>query len=293
MANLVKKISMKGKKGDLIHIPMPTRGDPSAKAAFTAVTIQQALESEKTVTIDQHWEYSKLIEDIADLQALNSMRKFYVDDAGYALAKRLDTHLIRLGACTNGSTVTAGVAATTTNNVYAEGYIGGDGTTAYTSASTGNASALTDAAIRRTIQRLDDADAPMEARYIVIPPSARNTLMGLARFTEQAFTGESGGGNTIRNGQIGDIYGMPVYVTSNADTPNVASGTKPRAVLIFQRDAFVLAEQQTIRTQKQYKQEYLADLLTSDMVFGTQILRNSTTSGAGDEATAFALIVPA
>jgi N4-gp56 family major capsid protein len=180
MANLVKKMSMKGKKGDVIHIPMPTRSDPVKKAAYTAVTLQADTESEKTVTIDQHWEYSKLIEDIADKQALSSMRKFYTDDAGYALARRLDSSLIRLGRRTNGSTVTSDSANTATTGVYAEAYVGGDGTTGYTSASV-NASALTDAAIRRTIQRLDDADAPMEDRYLVVPPSSRNTLMGLSR----------------------------------------------------------------------------------------------------------------
>ena len=44
--------------------------------------------------IDQHWEYSRLIEDITSVQALSSMRKFYTQDAGYALATRVDADLI-------------------------------------------------------------------------------------------------------------------------------------------------------------------------------------------------------
>jgi len=47
------------------------------------------------------------------------------------------------------------------------------------------------------------------------PPSSRNTLMGLARYTEQAFVGN---GDAIRNGEIGNLYGIPVFVTFNADT---------------------------------------------------------------------------
>jgi hypothetical protein len=39
MANLVSKMSFKGKKGDTLHIPKPTRGAASAKAASTAVTL--------------------------------------------------------------------------------------------------------------------------------------------------------------------------------------------------------------------------------------------------------------
>ena len=38
MAPLVKKMTMKGKKGDLIHIPKPVRGAAFAKQESTAVT---------------------------------------------------------------------------------------------------------------------------------------------------------------------------------------------------------------------------------------------------------------
>lgn len=283
MANLVKKLAVKGKKGDVVHIPMPYRGSANAKAAATAVTIQQSLEGEKTVTIDQHYEYSRLIEDIAEIQALSSFRKFYTEDAGYALAKQVDSALIQLGRQSGG-------VSTATTAVYANGYKGDDGTTAYTSA-TPNSANLADAAIRRTIQRLDDADADMGDRYLVVPPSQRNALMGIARYTEQAFVGETGSGNTIRNGKIGDLYGVEVFVSSNCDTA-LGSGS-PRVALMFHKDAFCLAEQLAVRVQTQYKQEYLSTLLTADTLYGVQILRNSSTVTNPDAATAFALVVPA
>ena len=40
-----------------------------------------------------HFEYSRLIEDIVSVQADDSLRAFYTDDAGYALAKKVDTFL--------------------------------------------------------------------------------------------------------------------------------------------------------------------------------------------------------
>jgi len=46
-----------------------------------------------------------------------------------------------------------------------------------------------------------------------------------------------------------------------------------RAVLIFQKEALTLFEQQRPRTQTQYKQEYLADLFTADIIFDTGVLR--------------------
>jgi hypothetical protein len=80
-------MAFKGKKGDTLHIPKPTRGDASLKTAETQVTLIAATETEVQVLINKHYEYSRLIEDIVEVQALASLRKFYTDDAGYALSK--------------------------------------------------------------------------------------------------------------------------------------------------------------------------------------------------------------
>ena len=86
LANIVKKMSVTGKKGDIFHIPAPVRGDAHVKASATAVTIQNATEGEVQVAIDKHYEYSRIIEDITETQALSSLRNFYTSDAGYAHA---------------------------------------------------------------------------------------------------------------------------------------------------------------------------------------------------------------
>ena len=288
-ANLVKRMNYKGKKGDTVHVPSPTRGSASAKAASTAVTLIAATENEVQVLIDKHYEYSRLIEDIVEVQALSSLRSFYTEDAGYALARQVDTDLIRLGRSFNGATV--GTNDYATSNTTTKAYIGSDGTTAYNS-TTSNAAALTDAAIRRTIQRLDDNDVPMDGRFFIIPPSSRNTLMGLARYTEQAFVGEAGSNNTIRNGEIGNLYGMPVFVTSNADTGAGNSGAD-RICLMGHRDSMVLVEQVGIRSQTQYKQEYLATLYTADTLYGVKAMRTSGSAGVATSSSAYALAVPA
>jgi N4-gp56 family major capsid protein len=258
MANLVSKMSFKGKKGDTLHIPKPTRGNASVKASEAQVTLQAATETEVQVLVNKHYEYSRLIEDITEVQALSSLRKFYTGDAGYALAKQVDTDLIQLGRDAQGGNGTI---------AYDKAVIGGDGSTLYTGA---NESAITDAGIRKVIQTLDDADVPMDGRVLVLPPVARNVMMGLARFTEQAFVGEVGGNNTIRNGEIGNVYGVKVYVSTNCET---ATGDA-RIGMMFHKDAFVLAEQMGVRSQTQYKQEYLATLFTSDMLYGVKELRD-------------------
>jgi len=289
LANIVMKMNFKGKKGDVVHIPAPTRGNASAKAASTAVTLIADTETEVQVAINKHFEYSRFIEDIVEAQALNSLRQFYTADAGYALARQVDTSLIQLGRVANGGS---------TGAQYGSAFIGGDGTTTFdytANTNTGNASALTDAAIRRTIQRLDDNDTPMDGRFFIIPPSSRNTLMGLARYTEQAFVGN---GNAIRNGEIGQLYGIPVYTSSNADSASATaafptSGTAiARVCLMGHKDAMVLVEQVGIRSQTQYKQDYLATLFTSDTLYGVAALRSAATTGAALSSSMFALVVP-
>jgi N4-gp56 family major capsid protein len=275
MANLVTKIDHRGKKGDTINIPAPYRGSASAKSEDTQVTVIAHADTNLQVSIDQHWEYSRVIEDVVEMQSLPSLRKFYTDDAGYALSTRVDTSLLAQVATWQGGTA------------YSKAVLGGDGTTDWTD---GNGSALTDAGIRAGIQRLDEADVPMDYRYFVIGPSSRNTMMGIDRFTQEAFVGERGSQNTIRNGRIGNVYGVEVYVSNNL--PGIGTGSDEFANPMFHKDALVLAEQMGIRVQTQYKQEYLGDLFTADTLYGVLNLRPNASDDANIPGAGIALVTP-
>lgn len=256
LATLIRKLQVKGKRGDSIKLPKPTRGSASSKAANTIVTTLVASGGASvTINLTAHYEYSRLIEDIAETHALASMRKFYTDDAGYALAVQKDTVIFEAARTLNG-----GDGAST----WTGGVIAGDGTTAFVDAAgNANATAITDAGIRRVIQVLDDNNLPMNDRFLVVPPVARRVMMGLARFTEQAFVGD---GKTIRNGKLGDVYGVSVHVSSNCPAPSGA--TTAKVGLLAHRDALILADVLGPRVQTQYKQEYLSTLLTADTIFG-------------------------
>ena len=257
LANLVKKMSMTGKKGDTIHIPKPIRGVATAKSAKTAVTIQADTEEQVLISIDQHFEYSRMIEDIVEAQALSSLRQFYTGDAGYALAKQVDDSLFTLGKSfgdgdgsdwTNSATfipTTTGLAA------YA-----GAGTTA----------AFNDNAFRALIQKMDDADVPMDNRAFVVPPSLRNAIMGVERYVSSDFVD----GRGVQNGKIGNLYGVDVFVTSNCP---LTHSTTVKAAFLVHKDTMVMAEQQGIRSQTQYKQEFLGTLYTADTLYGVKTLR--------------------
>ncbi len=265
VANVVTKLNHKGKKGDTIHIPVPSRGSASAKAANTQVTLSAATNSVVNVSLDKHYEYSKLIEDIAEVQALASMRKFYTDDAGYALAKQVDSDLIDLGEGFQ--------SGATTDGSYTTAYIG-SGTTLWSGS---NEADLDDDGLRALILVLDNADVPMDNRSLIVPPVCANDLLGINRFTEQAYIGS---GDALKTGKIGQIYGVDVFISTNCDTVGSGGGTgssgggTERVGILMHKDALVLAEQVGVRSQTQYKQEYLGDLFTSDTIYGVKELRN-------------------
>ena len=266
LANLVNKMSMRGKKGDTVHIPKPTRGTAAAKAANTAVTIQADTETEVVVSIDQHWEYSRLIEDIVETQALASLRRFYTQDAGYALAKKVDDVLFTLGQAFGD-----GASDWTHSNSY---FIDAStGLTAYAEDTVTTSDVFTDDGFRKLIQLMDDADVPMDGRKFVIPPSLRNAIMGTTRYTSSDFVD----GRGVQTGLIGSLYGIDIFVSSNCPVIETATantaGDAIKAALLFHTDTMVLAEQLGVRSQTQYKQEYLSTLYTADTLFGVKTVR--------------------
>ena len=270
LANLVKKMSMTGKKGDTIHIPKPTRGTANAKVENQAVTVQNAVETEVTVTINKHFEYSRLIEDITEAQALASLRQFYTGDAGYALAKQVDDDLFALGKSFGDGDGSDWVHS----NVYYND--ASTGTTLYAVDTVTTSDVFTDAFFRDMVQKMDDQDTPMDGRFLAIPPSLRNAIMGIDRYVSSDFVD----GRGVVNGKIGNLYGIDIYVTSNCPTIETAAenaaGDAIRGAILGHKDTMVMAEQQGVRSQTQYKQEFLGTLYTADRLYGTQVLRPET-----------------
>jgi len=75
------------------------------------------------------------------------------------------------------------------------------------------------------------------------------------------------------------LYGVDIYVTSNVpeiEAAEAATNVSTQGAILAHRDTMVLAEQMGVRTQTQYKQEYLADLMTADTLYGVQTLRPET-----------------
>ena len=266
MSPLVKKMSMTGKKGDKIHVPKPIRGAASAKVQDTAVNIQANVEQELEIEINRHFEYSRFIEDIVEVQALNSLRQFYTEDAGYQLALTVDTDLMNCGTGFGDGTLDlaapTGADWVNSNSYY---FNAAAGLSAFAASTVATGDNFTDVGFREAIKLLDDANVPMEDRCLIIPPAARKTVMGIERYVSSDFRDD----RTVKSGLIGNVYGVDIYVSSNCPTIE----TNVRGALFFHKDAIIHAEQMNVRSQTQYKQEYLSTLYTADTLYGVQVYR--------------------
>lgn len=292
LANLVDNMDHTGKYGDTVHIPTSTRGTaaqyfstPGAAVTFTAPTM-----NEFTITINQWWVHGKQLPDLVEKQSLPSMRRFLVNDMSYSLALAVDSYLHDSVAAVlaGGSAVSSGAKAS------GGSVIGGDGTTAWNpgaNTNTGNGTDLTDDGIRRVMQTLDDLDVPGDDRFWVVPPVSKRKLLGIPRFTEQAFVGEPGDSNSIRNGYVGNLYGTPVYVSSNCSSFNATDGsTAYRQVVYAHQSAMILVNQIKPRVQAQYKVEFLSDAIVADVAFGAAVVRTENTASLD---RGLSIIVPA
>jgi len=268
VANNITSLDHSDKIGGVVHLPSPTRSAASNiyGAQGSAISFTVATENQFTITLNQHWVNGKQFPDIAEKQALPSYRRFITDDLGYSLAVATDAYLWATARTFAGAAADAGAV------------IGGDGTTLWSPTVNGNGTALTDAGIRRIIQSLDDNDVPGTERFLIVPPVEKNRLMGNSRYTEQAFVGEVGSQNTIRTGLIGNVYGIPVFVSTNS--PSVVQGTGTfRLVMLAHKDSMVLVTQIKPRVQSQYKLEYLSDVIVADTAFGAaKVLTENTVS---------------
>jgi len=259
---ICKHFPMQGKKGDVLHVPDLSNLTTNAKVANTQVTLQSPTETEFTMTINQHQETSFVVEDITAAQSQYNLRSEYTKKAGYAIAQKIDTDILAQYA-----------------NL-ASSVIGGDGATAWAAALAGNGTDLTDIGIRQMIQTLDDANVPQNDRCLIIPPSQKNVIAGITRFSEYLNTGKEAtavGGKLMGGGMAdawGELYGIEVYVSTQCPTVLAADGiTQYRVGMLLHKEALVLAQQVAPRVQGQYHQEYLGHLVTVDTIYGVSTFR--------------------
>jgi hypothetical protein len=232
--------------GQTLEIPNVSTISANLKAQNTVVTLNYNTETKTTVTLNKHYESSFLVEDIVKVQATYDLRSDYTKAAAYAIAEKVDYTLA-------SEMTTAFKAASQTVGVYG--------------------TAITDVTILAVNRYLDDAKAPQTDRSLVVTPKGKSEMLAIDKYIRYDAIGIGGTENSIRNGQIGEIYGVKVFMSQNLVVLDTV--TDEHNHLFFHKEAFAVAMQLEPRTQATYKQEYLGFLVTVDVLFGTASLRSS------------------
>ncbi len=249
MAPLVKRYdSLVSGRGDTIHIPNISNLTANDKTQGSEVTTQAITETETSISIDQWKETSFEIEDIVKVQSNYDLRAEYTQKAGYAIAQVVDTALLNL------------YSSLTSDDV---GTYGTD---------------ISDATVVAAIEKLDTVDAPMEDRFFIMDPAQKAAVMKIDKFVSAYQIGDVHQPSPIQTGPNnrylwGELYGIPFYYTNQT----VSTAGSPTQVhnLLFHKEAFALALQQSPRTQASYWQKDLAWIVTCDVIYGVSVLRST------------------
>lgn len=233
------------KAGDTIHVPSRTHltAQTKTKASNAAIVYETQTETNTDITVAT-WEYVAVaLETIVKVQANRDMMEFYAPEMGYALALAVDD-------------VLAGLVDDFSNTV---------GTlTAET----------TDAEYIRARQYLNDANAPMDDRAIIIAPAAESGLLKLDRYVNNDYSAIHGDGareTAQEKAYVTSFYRMPVYVSTNVEGTNAAGHDNG----MFHRHALALVMQEKPKTYPvTWDPDYLVWKVVMEQLYGSREMRD-------------------
>ena len=253
--------------GDVLYTPGLTEMAATEKAAATAVTLVSPTETKITLTVNNWYEVSFMIEDqeAATVKQSYSIQERYAKNAGYSIAKVLEVAIADLFS---GFSTTVG--ASTTN--------------------------VADSEIRAAIATLETAGVPTdtgEVAFIMHPNTIWRQVQAIDKFSLAV---NSPVNDPTAKKPAGYLYGLPVISSQNV--PYV-SGTTGRINLLAHKDAIHFATASLglsskggmvgsngIRVQSNYIPEYLGTLSTADILYGVTENRDNAAVGILSSATA-------
>ena len=240
--------SMVSQGGDVLNIPKVAEETAAAKSAGSAVTYSANSDGVRQLTIDQHHYEAKRIEDIVRVQESADLFNAYAKSMGYALAKKVESFLA------------ATIQGATANN---------------TDVATDNI--LLPAELRGGLEKFLDAnhDYTDGETYLYVNPKVYMGLMGQGDFTESQKRGDAV--NPIVSGNVMEIYGMPVYPSTDWSE----SGTDGTQIgSAFKKEAIYFGQQIAPRVQSSYDIDHLATSVVADVLFGA-VLSQAAGSATG------------
>ncbi len=241
-AKLVNRVFERNLRfGDTIHVPSVSNLSARTKTANAAINYETQTEINTDISITTHQYAAMAVEDITKVQSNRDLMATYAGKIGYALDLAVDDVIAGL---VDDFSQTVGALAT----------------------------GLTYALLLEARQNLDDADAPMEDRVIVVSPAEEAGMMQLEHFINRDYTealgaGKDGGSD---RGWIGKWLGMPIYKSTNVEGDN----TNGHDNAMFQKEALALVMQIKPKMESQRDIDYLVDKVAAQQLYGAQEMRD-------------------
>lgn len=212
----------------------------------TANTIAPGAEIDTTITTESRVQiqlttqayHSFLVPDVMQMQSRDDLEQ-YVEESAYAIARKVDSDLMTL-ATGAGITQQVGSTANTTTRL---------AKTFFT-----QANAL-----------LDVANAPEEDRYVAVEANGYKQILDIDDFVKF----DASGGKGIKNGKVGEVYGLMVIKTQQVSTvqANVMQG------LVWHKSGLILAMQKEETVKSDYILPRLSTQFAVYNVYGANIGR--------------------
>ena len=238
--------SMLADGGNKLNIPKVTEETAAALSSGSAVTYGANTDGEIELSVDQHIVEAKRIGDIVKIQESSDLFGMYAKSMGYAIAKKIENYLALLIQTGSGNDVTLAADNTATT-----------------------------ALIRSGLQKLLDAGHSYTdgSTFLYASPAFYSSILGLADFNSATIRGD--GVNPNVSGELGNVYGMPVYASTDWDDDG---GTGDESGSIFKTSGVYFASQLSPRVQNSYDIDYLSDRIVVDSLFGAVISHGASST---------------
>ena len=244
MLNLVNKQyeSQLLSKGDTVHIEAMDEFTTSTIDPAVGLTVAAATVSETTLVVDQYVGFARAVQDMLKKQGAYDLRAAFVERGGRALATAIDKYLMGLGsAAVGGFTTKRTAVASLSYNEFVDAM--GD---------------------------LDKANIPQEGRACIVNGVGLADLRKVSQFQFYGNAGETPLKKVPTNGLVGDIFGVPVYLT---EAVGKNAGNTAWQFLLFHKEAIAAAVQ--LKPEMEHDRDILkkADIVSGSTLFGAKVVR--------------------
>ena len=229
--------------GDTIHVGGITNlaSQTKDRSANAATIFETVTESNTNITVST-WQYSAVaIETATKVQTTMDLMAKYAPKQGFALALAIDDVLA--GLVDDFSTSVGALLA-----------------------------ALQYTDITEARQNLDDANAPMEDRHLVVSPKAEREFMNIDHYVHRDYDilHPDQRDGAAERGFLGSWLEFGVWKSTNVEGSNAAGHDNGA----FQREARALVVQMNPTTHLQFDINYLANKAVVEQLYGSAEMRD-------------------